>query len=131
MQPTTPEPYLNPDINVNAFYSCYENVVYICFEKVPSLEEMPRIYNIIRDGKIIATGTGNTIKKSDDSEESKDDLIRPWEFDDDHHTELFKPDTRNWLCFKDKDFNKQSMYVYEVETEGGRHKSRKIVVITT
>jgi hypothetical protein len=70
-------------------------------------------------------------RQSDDSEESKDDLIRPWEFDDDHHTELFKPDTRGGLCFKDKDFNKQSKYVYEVETEGGRHKSRKIVVITT
>lgn len=108
-------------IKANVFYCGYDDTIFVCFERVPWLKDYERTYNIIRDGQIIASGNG-----------AKDDpLIRPWEFDNDHHTELFKPDTRNWLCLKDTTFQRHFTYTYQVETEGGRHKSIPIVVTAT
>jgi hypothetical protein len=52
-----------------------------------------------------------------DSETS--DFVRPYEFDNDHHTELFKPATRNWLYFKDHSVQGLQHYKYQIVGKGG------------
>lgn len=103
------------DINMNAFYVASEEKVYVCFDKLSELEEYPISYVLYRNGIQIAASS---------------DMSRPWEFDNDHHTELFKPDTRNWLCYKDSDVQKHMKYVYEIRTEDNLHSSTSIMVLT-
>lgn len=89
-------------INGNVFYVAQEKKVYISWEKINGLTG----YEIYRNGKIIAT--------SEDT-----DFTRPYEFDNDHHTELFKPATRNWLYFKDDSVHDFQKYQYQIKGIGG------------
>lgn len=89
-------------INSNVFYVASENIVYICWEKVPGLVS----YRIYRDGQDVTERIGQQ--------------IRPYEFDNDHHTELYKPATRNWLYVKDRDINKLTKYSYKIVGESSR-----------
>lgn len=88
-------------INFNAFYVTSEKTVYLCWEKIDGVTG----YTIYRDG--------NEIADSDTT-----DFTRPYEFDNDHHTELFKPATRKWLYFKDKSVQNLQKYKYQVIAKG-------------
>lgn len=90
------------EIKSNFFYVASEKTVYICWEKISGLKE----YHIYRDGIEIA---------------NSDDTVfeRPYLFDNDHHTELFKPATRNWLYFKDKSVQDLQRYKYQIMGRGG------------
>lgn len=103
------------DIHMNAFYVASEEKVYVCFDKLPELEEYPINYVLFKNGVPIALS---------------DDMERPWEFDNDHHTEYFKPDTRNWLCYKDSDIHKHTRYIYEIKTSDFLHSSISRMVLT-
>ena len=101
----------------NFFYVASEKTVYICWEKVNSLSG----YIILKNGEPIA-------------DSDIDEFVRPYEFDNDHHTELFKPATRNWLYFKDHNVQTLQRYSYQVIGKGGttsnEYKSRIIEVYT-
>ena len=104
-------------INLNAFYVANEKTNYICWEKANSISK----YIIMRNDKELANSEDN-------------EFVRPYEFDNDHHTELFKPATRNWLYFKDKDIQDFQHYQYYIIGEGGTtseaYESRIIEVYT-
>lgn len=89
-------------IKSNVFYVTSEKTVYVCWEKISGLSG----YTIYRNGVELA-----------DSETS--DFVRPYEFDNDHHTELFKPATRNWLYFKDHSVQGLQHYNYQIVGKGG------------
>jgi hypothetical protein len=89
-------------INSNVFYVCSEKINYICWEKINKLQG----YRILRDGVEIANSEDNN-------------FVRPYEFDNDHHTELFKPATRNWLYFKDTNIDTLRRYKYQIVGYGG------------
>ena len=105
------------DLKSNFFYIACEKTVYICWEKISGLSG----YEVFRDGVKIA-----------DSDENE--FIRPYEFDNDHHTELYKPATRNWLYFKDHNVQDLQRYKYQVVGKGGttsnKYESRIIEVYT-
>ena len=88
-------------IKSNVFYVASEKTVYICWEKINGLTG----YSIYKNGKELANSEDN-------------EFVRPYEFDNDHHTELFKPATRNWLYFKDKDVHDFQRYKYQVIGKG-------------
>lgn len=90
------------NIRANVFYVACEKAVYICWEKINGIEE----YRIYRDGIEIANSNDN-------------EFVRPYVFDNDHHTELFKPATRNWLYFMDFYIQDFQAYRYHIEGEGG------------
>lgn len=89
-------------IKTNVFYVASEKTVYICWEKLNNVKG----YKVIRDNEEIANSIDN-------------EFVRPYEFDNDHHTELFKPATRNWLYYKDHNVEDLRHYSYRVESEGG------------
>jgi hypothetical protein len=97
----------------NFFYVQCEKIVYICWEKVSTLSG----YTILRDGVVIA-------------DSDTDEFVRPYEFDNDHHTELFKPATRNWLYFKDYDIECLRKYKYQVIGKGGTTSEKYESLIT-
>ena len=88
-------------IDFNAFYVTNEKTVYLCWKKIDGVTG----YTIYRDGNELADSDTN-------------DFVRPYEFDNDHHTELFKPATRNWLYFKDKSIQDLQKYKYQVIAKG-------------
>lgn len=90
-------------IKSNVFYVTCEKTVYVCWEKVSNLNLQ---FSIYRNGIEIANS-------------ENDDFIRPYEFDNDHHTELFKPATRNWLYFKDHNVQDLQKYQYSIKGNGG------------
>lgn len=96
-------------INSNMFYVACEKQVYICIEKIPGLTK----YTVYKNGEELAN--------SDDT-----DFTRPYEFDNDHHTELFKPETRNWIYIKDSNVQDFQRYYYQIKGEGG-HTSESYV----
>ena len=89
-------------IKSNIFYVASEKTIYICWEKIPGLTN----YKIFKNGKELI-----------DSESGE--FVRPYEFDNDHHTELFKPATRNWLYYKDNSVQTLQKYFYKIYGEGG------------
>lgn len=100
-------------LNSNIFYVQCEKTVYICWEKVNGLSG----YTIYRDGVQLA-------------DSDTDEFVRPYEFDNDHHTELFKPATRNWLYFKDRTVDGLRHYNYQIVGKGG-HTSEKYESLPT
>ena len=109
------------ELKSNMFYSCYEECVYICFEKPYSMSESEIKYKLFKDDVLIAEGYGKSL------EYPEDPFTRPQEFDNDHHTELYKPDTRNWLCYRDTGVNRNSMYCYKVVTDDGLYYAKGVV----
>ena len=83
---------------IKAFYSCYENQVYVIW-----LDNNPLFtnYSIIRDGKEIMSG-------------KREDFHHPEEFDHDHHTNLFRKRSKHELCYHDTDIQKFHEYWYQV-----------------
>jgi hypothetical protein len=86
------------DLKSNFFYVACEKTVYICWEKISGLSG----YEVFRDGVKIA-----------DSDENE--FVRPYEFDNDHHTELFvDQSSHHWLRFRDTDVKNFTHYSYRV-----------------
>lgn len=101
-------------INQNVFYVASEKINYICWEKIPEVKQ----YDILRDGKLICSYDAEN-KQILQSERDDIAVDRPYEFDNDHHTELFKPATRNWLYFKDRAIQSFQKYIYQFIGRGG------------
>lgn len=120
-------------LKINIFYVTSENAVYICWEKVNGID----YYVIYKNGEELANGNKELIEENDKEDDEKpvdeDDkdkdkeedktkftvFTRPYEFDNDHHTELFRPATRNWLYYIDRDVSKFTKYSYRVFGKGG------------
>ena len=102
-------------LNFNAFYVPAQHKVYLCWEKGNGLTD----YTVYKGNKeLISTNDeNNTIK-------------RPQEFDIDHWTELFRPDTRNWLCFKDENTQHFQSYDYYVIGTGEDNNKAESMTIT-
>ena len=103
-------------LEFNTFYVPVQNKIYVCWKKSNNIEN----YTIYRNS--------NELISSEEGE-----FKRPQEFDIDHWTELFRPDTRNWLCFKDDDIQHFQEYSYQVIGIGGNGevaKSRIITIVT-
>lgn len=89
-------------IESNVFYVASEKAIYICWKKIESLTG----YVIYKNNRELAN--------SEDT-----NFTRPYEFDNDHHTELFKPATRQWLYFKDYNVSDFQYYNYKIVGKGG------------
>lgn len=99
-------------LNFNAFYVPVQHKVYLCWEKGNGLTD----YTVYKDGKILVLSNENLFK-------------RPQEFDIDHWTELFRPDTRNWLCYKDENIQHfQSYDYYVIGTDKGSNKAESMTI---
>lgn len=83
---------------IKAFYSKYENHVYIVW-----LDTNPLYtdYSVIRDGKEIASG-------------KRWDFHHPEEFDNDHRTNLFRKRSKHELCYHDIDIQPYQEYWYQI-----------------
>ena len=88
-------------IKLNVFYVTSQKRVYICWEKVPGYIE----YKIFKNNKLLI--------------EDNSEFFRPRVFDNDHDTELFKDQTRNWLCYYDSDVQDFQEYTYNIIGMGG------------
>lgn len=102
-----------PKIEFNAFYVPVRGEVYLCWEKVNGIEQ----YMIFRNSNELITGT-------------IEDFKRPQIFDIDHWTELFRPDTRNWLYYIDNSVQKYQQYHYSVSGIGGMGATAKSRLVT-
>lgn len=90
-------------IDSNIFYVSTEKKVYICWQKIDGLsyriwKKKPYTDEFI----ILSEGDSNSYK-------------RPRYFDNDHHTELYRPETRNWISFLDDDIQSYQTYEYYIE----------------
>lgn len=102
-------------LKINIFYVTSENAVYICWEKINGID----YYVIYKNGEELANGNKELIKENDEDKTKFTVFTRPYEFDNDHHTELFRPATRNWLYYIDRDVSKFTKYSYRVFGKGG------------
>ena len=88
------------DIDLKVFYVSSERAVYVVWKKKPLTEE----YIVYKNDNIIARTSDPDI-----------DISRPYEFDNDHHTELFvDQSSHHWLRFRDTDVKNFTHYSYRV-----------------
>lgn len=92
-------------IEAHVVNSAYMNNVYVVWE-IPWHAVK---YILYRNDEIIAE-TPEEI-----TEETPNPFERPTIFDHDHHTELFKPGSRNLLCYVDNDIRRYVTYKYQLK----------------
>lgn len=84
---------------LKAFYSNYNSKVFLVFE---NKMEVLTHFEILRNGQVIDFL-------------SKEDLHKPEEFDLDHHTNLFRKNSKYELCYHDESVQMFQTYEYQVK----------------